>query len=160
MAVERTAATLLRSTPGGNSHAPFTRHRPCRRRSLSSDISMKNSLASVYGTLHAIYSKYRQKHRENPDSKQMCCMWSTNDPPDIIEGTEPLCDIEAAFDIRVSDDDAWISTTWIWMKQHEKFSRSEKGNANKPDTSNPAITSRFHTGHPWRGVADPGRYAP
>jgi len=67
---------------------------------------MKNSHTNVYGTLHAIYSKYRQKHRENPDSKQMCCMWSTNDPPDIIEGTEPLCDIEAAFDIRITDDDA------------------------------------------------------
>ena len=24
----------------------------------------------------------------------MCCMWSTNDPPDEIEGTEPFCDIE------------------------------------------------------------------
>jgi hypothetical protein len=33
-------------------------------------------------------------------------MWSTDDPPDIIEGTEPFCDIETAFDIRISDDDA------------------------------------------------------
>ena len=67
---------------------------------------MKNRLASVYAALHGIYSKHRRKHRENPDSKQMCCMWSTNDPPDIIEGTEPICDIEAAFGIRITDDEA------------------------------------------------------
>jgi len=33
-------------------------------------------------------------------------MWSTNDPPDIIEGTDPICDIEDAFDIQISDDEA------------------------------------------------------
>jgi len=33
-------------------------------------------------------------------------MWSTYDPPDIIEGTEPFCDIEAAFDICIDEDDA------------------------------------------------------
>ncbi|MBW1837883.1 MAG: hypothetical protein JRI99_13285, partial [Deltaproteobacteria bacterium] len=27
-------------------------------------------------------------------------------PPDIIEGTEPFCDIEAAFDISIDEDDA------------------------------------------------------
>jgi len=67
---------------------------------------MKNSLASVYDALHTIYSKHRRRHQENPDSKQMCCMWSTDDPPDIIEGTEPICDIEDAFGIRISDDEA------------------------------------------------------
>ena len=36
----------------------------------------------------------------------MCCMWSTYDPPDIIEGTEPFCDIETAFDICIDEDDA------------------------------------------------------
>ena len=34
----------------------------------------------------------------------MCCMWSTDDPPDIIEGTEPFDDIEAAFDITIDDE--------------------------------------------------------
>jgi hypothetical protein len=67
---------------------------------------MKNRLASVYDELHTIYSKHRRRHRENPDSKQMCCMWSTDDPPDIIEGTEPIADIEDAFGIRISDDEA------------------------------------------------------
>jgi len=33
-------------------------------------------------------------------------MWSTKDPPDIIAGTEPFCDIEAAFNIQISDADA------------------------------------------------------
>ena len=36
----------------------------------------------------------------------MCCMWSTNDPPDIIEGTEPFCDIEDDFNISINEDDA------------------------------------------------------
>jgi predicted protein tyrosine phosphatase len=30
---------------------------------------------------------------------------------------------------------------------------------NKPDAANPAIASQLQTGHPWRGVADPGRWA-
>ena len=33
-------------------------------------------------------------------------MWSTYDPPDIIEGTEPFCDIETAFGISIEEDDA------------------------------------------------------
>ena len=67
---------------------------------------MKNDLANIRDALHAIYSKRRRMHRENPDSKQMCCMWSTDDPPDIIEGTDPICDIEDAFNIQISDDEA------------------------------------------------------
>ena len=47
--------------------------------------------------LEAIYNKQRRNHNENPDSKEMCCMWYTNDPPDVIEGTELFCDIEKAF---------------------------------------------------------------
>lgn len=34
-------------------------------------------------------------------------MWSTDDPPDIIEGTEPFCDIEEAFGICIDDDTAF-----------------------------------------------------
>jgi hypothetical protein len=33
-------------------------------------------------------------------------MWSTYDPPDQIEGTEPFDDIEAAFNIVIDEDDA------------------------------------------------------
>ncbi|HOH30352.1 MAG TPA: hypothetical protein PLC40_11805 [Candidatus Hydrogenedentes bacterium] len=33
-------------------------------------------------------------------------MWSTNIPPDIIEGTEPFEAIEAAFGIVIDDEEA------------------------------------------------------
>ena len=33
-------------------------------------------------------------------------MWSTNNPPDVIEDTEPFNDIEAAFDVIIDEDDA------------------------------------------------------
>ncbi|MBM4080639.1 MAG: hypothetical protein FJ278_13130 [Planctomycetes bacterium] len=67
---------------------------------------MKNTYETVYQTLHPIYEKHRRKYRGNPDSKQMCCMWSTWNPPDVIEGTAPFRDIEAAFGIQITDDDA------------------------------------------------------
>lgn len=67
---------------------------------------MTNDVKTVYETLHRIYQKHRRKYRENGDSKQMCCMWSTDDPPDIIEGTPPFDDIEAAFDITIDEDSA------------------------------------------------------
>ncbi len=34
----------------------------------------------------------------------MCCMWSTSSPPDTLEGTRPLCDIEKAFDILIDEN--------------------------------------------------------
>jgi hypothetical protein len=67
---------------------------------------MTNDVKAVYETLLRIYQKHRRKHRENGDSRQMCCMWSTNDPPDIIEGAPPFDDIEEAFGITVDDDAA------------------------------------------------------
>lgn len=70
-------------------------------------MKIKNTYDDVYRALYAIYDRHRRKYRENSDSKQMCCMWSTNDPPDIIEGTEPFCDIEATFGIYVDEDNAF-----------------------------------------------------
>ncbi|MDA1086441.1 MAG: hypothetical protein O2901_05435 [Verrucomicrobia bacterium] len=67
---------------------------------------MTTDVKTVYDTLQLIYQKHRRKYRENGDSKQMCCMWSTDDPPDIIEGTPPFDDIEDAFGITVDDDTA------------------------------------------------------
>jgi hypothetical protein len=69
-------------------------------------VRMKHNLGSIYDKLEAVYSKGRRKHRENPDSKQMCCMWSTDDPPDIIDETDPICDIEDTFGIQISEDEA------------------------------------------------------
>jgi hypothetical protein len=60
----------------------------------------------AYQTLHRIYSKHRRKYRGNPDSNQMCCMWSTDDPPDVIENTEPIGDIEEAFEIILEEEAA------------------------------------------------------
>jgi len=48
------------------------------------------------------------KYRENGDSKQMYCMWSIDDPPDIIEGTEPYEDIEVVFGISIGNDEAML----------------------------------------------------
>jgi len=67
---------------------------------------MKDNNKTAYENLHRIYDKHRLKYKENSDSKQMCCMWSTYDPPDIIERTEPFCDIEETFGICIEDDDA------------------------------------------------------
>ncbi len=65
-----------------------------------------NTYQNTYKILHQIYEKHRRKYKENSDSNQMCCMWSTNDPPDIIEDTEPFCDIEDGFNISINEDDA------------------------------------------------------
>ena len=60
---------------------------------------------NIYDKLHEIYQKHRKKYKRNPDSKQMCCLWSTSNPPDVIEDTEPFYDIEDAFDITINDSD-------------------------------------------------------
>lgn len=60
----------------------------------------------IYEKLHHIYQKHRKKYKRNPDSKQMCCMWSTSSPPDMIEGTAPLCDIENTFNISINENEA------------------------------------------------------
>ncbi len=67
---------------------------------------MKYSNQEIYKKLHEIYDRHRRRYRANFDSGQMCLMWSTCDPPDVIEGTEPICDIEVAFDVEISDEDA------------------------------------------------------
>jgi len=77
-----------------------------------------NSLATIWGRkmkdyektyqcLHQIYRKYLPMYPENPDSKQICCMWSIHAPPDVIEGTDPFVEIEEAFDIYFDEDMAW-----------------------------------------------------
>ena len=67
---------------------------------------MKNNYKHTYETLYKIYKKYQKRYKGNPDSEQMCCMWSTYNPPDIIEGTKPFRDIEHAFNISIDNDDA------------------------------------------------------
>ena len=64
------------------------------------------SVDAAYRVLLAIYEKHRRKYRANPDSKQMCCLWSMSRLPDILAGTQPLCDIEDAFGVSIDEDDA------------------------------------------------------
>ena len=66
---------------------------------------MTKSNKTSYEKLHKIYQKHRKKYKSNPDSKQMCCMWSTSNPPEVIEETEPFYEIENAFDITINDND-------------------------------------------------------
>ena len=67
---------------------------------------MKTIRKDIYGRLHQIYEKHRRKYKENFDSKQMCLMWPTDNPPDILEGTKPIIDIENAFDVEISDEES------------------------------------------------------
>ena len=66
---------------------------------------MNSSHYEIYDKLSEIYKKHKYKYRYNPDSKQMCCMWSTTNPPETIVDTEPIYDLEDAFDISLNDDD-------------------------------------------------------
>jgi hypothetical protein len=59
----------------------------------------------IQNQLLKIYNKYKRLYKLNPDSKQLCCMWSTTNPPDIIEDTPPFQDMENVFDISIGDDD-------------------------------------------------------
>lgn len=64
------------------------------------------TVESIYCKLYQIYNKHRRHYKENAgNSQQMCLMWSTDDPPDEIIGTEPFDDIEAAFGICIDNDD-------------------------------------------------------
>ena len=66
-----------------------------------------SELEKTFDLLCGIYNKHRRQYPENSfGSEQMCLMWSTADPPDEIEGTEPFNDIEEAFNIAIDDEDA------------------------------------------------------
>lgn len=56
--------------------------------------------------LKTIYDRYRKKYPSNPDSGQLCCMWSTKNPPDDIYYSNQISSIESAFNIKLSEDDA------------------------------------------------------
>ena len=55
--------------------------------------------------LFKIFMKYKKRYKNPPKSKQMACMWSITNPPDIIEDTPPFHDIEKAFNISIDEDD-------------------------------------------------------
>ena len=49
--------------------------------------------------------KYKKRYKNPPESKQMACMWSITNPPDIIEDTPPFIQIEKAFGISINEDE-------------------------------------------------------
>src|SRR5262249_46364539 len=71
---------------------------------LESKKTMNVDYKIMRQTLHTIYDKHRRKYRGNSDTEQMCCMWSTNNPPDTLLYTQPICDIEKAFNINIEED--------------------------------------------------------
>jgi hypothetical protein len=49
-------------------------------------MKMNTDEKALYDILCGIYQTHRRIYSENSyDSRQMCLMWSTNDPPGIIE---------------------------------------------------------------------------
>lgn len=66
---------------------------------------MNYSKKEIYEKLFQIFMKYKRRYKSPPKSKQMACMWSTTNLPDIIEDTPPFNDIEKAFNILIDEDD-------------------------------------------------------
>ncbi|MCP4131158.1 MAG: hypothetical protein GY754_09275 [bacterium] len=66
---------------------------------------MKYSQKEIYSMLNSIYEKHSKKYKQHSKPEQMCCMWSTSDPPDVIEDTDPFRNIEDVFDISLEEDD-------------------------------------------------------
>ena len=62
-------------------------------------------------------------------------MWSTDDPPEIIEGTEPICDIEAAFDIYIDDDEA-LELYDMNLEEAARKIHEMKGKKSQPSAGN------------------------
>jgi hypothetical protein len=65
-----------------------------------------NDYQSVYKELYNIYQRYCRLYSNNPDLEQMCCMWSLQEPPDIIWDSPPIEAIEKVFDISIDENDA------------------------------------------------------
>jgi hypothetical protein len=63
------------------------------------------SKKEIYEMLFQIFLKYKKRYKNPPKAKQMACMWSITNPPDIIEDTPPFHDIEKAFNILIDEDD-------------------------------------------------------
>lgn len=69
-------------------------------------MNMDNNYDQVYQELLTIYEVHHRNYKNNPNSNQMCCMWSTSNPPDVLDGTHPIFDIEEAFDLVIDEDSA------------------------------------------------------
>lgn len=59
----------------------------------------------IFETLLEIHKRYSSETNPNENS-QMCLMWSLDDPPEILELTEPLEEIDNQLGIEIEEDDA------------------------------------------------------
>jgi hypothetical protein len=66
---------------------------------------MSYSKKEIYEMLFQIFMKYKKRYKNPSKSKQLACMWSITDPPDIIEDTPPFHDIEKAFNISIKEEE-------------------------------------------------------
>jgi len=53
--------------------------------------------------IHRNYSS----EKSSTENSRMCTMWSVDDPPDILEGTEPLEKICDLLEIEINEDEAF-----------------------------------------------------
>ncbi len=61
--------------------------------------------SQIIQSLIKIHRKYSGEKFSDSES-QMCTLWSTLDPPDILEGTAPLTEIEDVLEFSFSEDQA------------------------------------------------------
>jgi len=54
---------------------------------------------------YAVYRKHVKRYKHS-DTNQICCMWSTLNPPDEIFNCNQIYDIESEFDIELTEDGA------------------------------------------------------
>lgn len=59
----------------------------------------------IIQALIKIHKKYSGERRSNEDS-QMCTLWSTSNPPDILENTAPFDKLVDVFDYGFSEKEA------------------------------------------------------
>jgi len=59
-------------------------------------------------TLNQLFLLFKRyvKNSEPDAESQMCLLWSIKTPPDVLEDTKQLEDLEAAFNIGITEDEA------------------------------------------------------
>lgn len=62
-------------------------------------------MSEIYKKLSEIYKKYHPQDIPSRES-QLGVLWDITDPPENLELTEPLRDIETRFDIEIFEDEA------------------------------------------------------
>ncbi len=66
---------------------------------------MNEDQPNIEEMFYDIYKKHVKRYSHS-DTNQICCMWSTSNPPDEIVECDQIYDIEKAFDIVFSENDA------------------------------------------------------